>query len=100
MSEETQWYRVFGPTCDSVDRLPPRFHLPIDLRDGDWIEFDQVGAYSSALTTSFNGFRSDRFVEVFDDPISMSPSGRNTFVESGARVEAPWGFVTSRIIGP
>ncbi|MFQ5549522.1 MAG: hypothetical protein ACE5FV_14620 [Woeseia sp.] len=65
-----QPYHVFGPTCDSIDHLPPEFMLPTDLRDGDWIEFDQVGAYSNALSTSFNGFSSNQFIEVLDEPIS------------------------------
>lgn len=70
VTERLQPYHVFGPTCDSIDHLPPEFMLPTDLRDGDWIEFDQVGAYSNALSTSFNGFSSNQFIEVLDEPIS------------------------------
>ena len=72
LSKRTQPYRIFGPTCDSIDRLPPAFQLPSDLRIGDWIEFDQVGAYSNALSTSFNGFTSNHFVAVSDEPISAT----------------------------
>ncbi|MFQ6004799.1 MAG: type III PLP-dependent enzyme [Woeseia sp.] len=72
VAERIQPYHVFGPTCDSIDHLPPEFMLPTDLRNGDWIEFDQVGAYSNALSTSFNGFSSNQFIEVFDEPISAS----------------------------
>ncbi len=55
---------VAGPTCDSVDVLPAPFPLPDDVREGDWIEIEQIGAYSSALRTHFNGFHPDTFVEL------------------------------------
>lgn len=57
-----------GPTCDSLDVLPGTFELPEDVREGDWIEIDQVGAYSNALATRFNGFFPETFVEVEDTP--------------------------------
>jgi ornithine decarboxylase len=36
--------------------LPQIFHLPEGIGEDDWIEFGQMGAYSQASTTSFNGF--------------------------------------------
>lgn len=47
---------VFGPTCDSVDRLPGELALPEDLSEGDFLVFEGMGAYSSATNTRFNGF--------------------------------------------
>ncbi len=47
---------VFGPTCDSVDRLPGDVMLPADLAEGDFVVFQGMGAYSSATNTRFNGF--------------------------------------------
>ena len=47
---------VFGPTCDSVDRLPGEIPLPADLAEGDFLVFQGMGAYSSATNTRFNGF--------------------------------------------
>ena len=47
---------VFGPTCDSVDRLPGELPLPEDLREGDFIVFRAMGAYTTATNTRFNGF--------------------------------------------
>lgn len=69
-SGEEQEFIVNGPTCDSLDVLPQRFHLPVDLREGDWIEVDQVGAYSNALATNFNGFYPETFVTVQDAPLA------------------------------
>ncbi|MDD8021673.1 MAG: type III PLP-dependent enzyme [Paracoccaceae bacterium] len=47
---------VFGPTCDSVDRLPGHLPLPGDLAEGDFVVFQGMGAYSAGLNTRFNGF--------------------------------------------
>ena len=65
---EMQDFLLNGPTCDSVDVLPYRFRLPGNVEEGDWIEIDQVGAYSNALATQFNGFYPETFVAVADAP--------------------------------
>lgn len=57
-------FTVFGPTCDSTDVLPSAFSLPEDIREGDWIEIGQLGAYSNALVTRFNGISPDHFVTI------------------------------------
>lgn len=76
-SESLQDFVLNGPTCDSLDVLPGSFPLPADIGEGDWIEIDQVGAYSNALATRFNGFFPDTFVEVEDPPPAFgSPYAR------------------------
>ncbi len=47
---------VFGPTCDSVDRLPGDVMLPADMEEGDFVLFYGMGAYSTVTATRFNGF--------------------------------------------
>ncbi|GAB4283620.1 MAG: type III PLP-dependent enzyme [Roseovarius sp.] len=47
---------VFGPTCDSLDRLPAPVPLPGDLAEGDYLLFAGMGAYSLSLATRFNGY--------------------------------------------
>ena len=47
---------VFGPTCDSVDRLPGEVALPADMDEGDYILMQGMGAYSTVTNTRFNGF--------------------------------------------
>lgn len=61
-------FTLNGPTCDSLDVLPDPFKLPSDAREGDWVEIDQIGAYSNAVSTRFNGFAPETFVQVKDDP--------------------------------
>ncbi|KZD12364.1 hypothetical protein AUP43_16695, partial [Oceanibaculum pacificum] len=31
-------FTIYGPTCDSFDKLPTPFRLPENVREGDWIE--------------------------------------------------------------
>lgn len=68
VSNETADFIVFGPTCDSVDVLPNTMTLPADVREGDWIEIGQVGAYSNAVATKFNGFQAETFVAITEQP--------------------------------
>lgn len=71
-NEERMAFRLFGPTCDSTDVLPYPAYLPVDTEEGDWIEIGQVGAYSNAMATRFNGFFPETFVTVDDDPLTPS----------------------------
>jgi ornithine decarboxylase len=48
-------FDLYGPTCDSADRLPGPFLLPEQLGEGDFIEFGNVGAYGRVMATHFNG---------------------------------------------
>jgi ornithine decarboxylase len=47
---------VFGPTCDSVDRLPGELMLPADLAEGDYVMVHGMGSYSVVTNSRFNGF--------------------------------------------
>ncbi|MGC1496574.1 MAG: type III PLP-dependent enzyme [Sulfitobacter sp.] len=47
---------VFGPTCDSLDRLPDGLPLPNDTCIGDYVLFGGMGAYSISMSTAFNGY--------------------------------------------
>jgi ornithine decarboxylase len=47
---------VFGPTCDSVDRLPGEVPLPSDIEEGDFVIVHGMGSYSVVTNSRFNGF--------------------------------------------
>jgi ornithine decarboxylase len=66
-------FTLFGPTCDSADRMRGPFRLPADIREGDWIELGQLGAYGTCLRTQFNGFGRVDLVEVGDPPMLATP---------------------------
>lgn len=46
----------FGPTCDSVDRLPGDVPFPSDIAEGDFAVIHGMGAYSTVTNSRFNGF--------------------------------------------
>lgn len=61
-------FKLYGPTCDSIDAMKGPFWLPADIDEGDYIEFDILGAYGIALRTGFNGFVTEEPVVVEDEP--------------------------------
>lgn len=46
---------MWGPTCDSIDVVVKGLPYP-DANVGEWIYFENMGAYTSAAASSFNGF--------------------------------------------
>ena len=46
---------IFGPSCDSIDVVSRSVLLP-KLSIGDWLYFQNMGAYTAAAASSFNGF--------------------------------------------
>jgi ornithine decarboxylase len=59
----TQICSVFGPTCDALDTISLAAQLP-DLEMGELLYCDNIGAYSVASSTSFNGFPPAKVVHV------------------------------------
>ena len=45
---------IWGQTCDSIDRVCETT-MP-ELSIGDWLCFDNMGAYTVAVSSTFNGF--------------------------------------------
>jgi ornithine decarboxylase len=70
---ELREFSLFGPTCDSADRMKGPFLLPADIDEGDWIELGQLGAYGACLRTRFNGFDGVLTAEVADPPMLHTP---------------------------
>ena len=68
-SKKLTAFSLYGPTCDSADFMKGPFVLPNNLKEGDYIEIGQLGAYSLTFRTKFNGFYSDQIFEVQDKPI-------------------------------
>lgn len=59
----TQICSVFGPTCDALDTISLSEELP-DLELGDLVYSENIGAYSHASSTHFNGFPPAKVVHV------------------------------------
>ena len=59
----TQICSVFGPTCDALDVVSMAENLP-ELERGDFVYSENIGAYSHASATHFNGFPPAQVVHV------------------------------------
>ena len=68
-SKKLTSFSLFGPTCDSLDYMKGPFLLPNNIKEGDYIELGQLGAYGLTFRTKFNGFYSDEIFEISDNPI-------------------------------
>ncbi|KAJ5610503.1 hypothetical protein N7510_007222 [Penicillium lagena] len=55
-TSESISYSIWGPTCDGIDVISERIDLPGLLNAGDWLYFEDMGAYTKCSATRFNGF--------------------------------------------
>jgi ornithine decarboxylase len=62
-------FEMWGPTCDSIDRMRGPFMLPTSIREGDFIEIGNIGAYGKAIAGSFNGYGQYEEVILRDEPM-------------------------------
>ena len=54
---------MFGPTCDALDTISTAEELP-DLPLGELLISQNIGAYSNASATNFNGFPLAKVVHI------------------------------------
>ena len=69
ISKKLTSFDFYGPTCDSMDYMKGPFLLPNNIKENDYIELGQLGAYGLTFRTQFNGFFSNEIYEVEDNPI-------------------------------
>ena len=69
ISKKLTAFDFYGPTCDSMDYMKGPFLLPNNIKENDYIELGQLGAYGLTFRTQFNGFYSDEIYEVEDESI-------------------------------
>ena len=82
ISKKLTSFDFYGPTCDSMDYMKGPFLLPNNIKENDYIELGQLGAYGLTFRTQFNGFFSDEIYEVQDNPIMSlySQETKNQFL--------------------
>ena len=82
VSKKMTAFDFYGPTCDSMDYMKGPFILPNNVREGDYVELGQLGAYGLTFRTQFNGFYSNKICEVEDSPIMTmySKEAKNEFL--------------------
>lgn len=49
-------YSIWGPTCDGIDCISESWTSGHTLDVGDWLYFEDMGAYTKCSATKFNGF--------------------------------------------
>jgi ornithine decarboxylase len=81
-SDSVSDFIIFGPTCDSIDRLAFPYALPEELQEGDWLEFEHVGAYSENVRCAFNGFSVEHLILVDDRELGWF-SGEKAMTDAG-----------------
>eukprot|EP00048_Salpingoeca_helianthica_P014307 m.221058 g.221058 ORF g.221058 m.221058 type:complete len:428 (+) comp15706_c0_seq1:60-1343(+) len=60
----TQRCSVWGPTCDGLDCIAKSCELP-EAQIGDWVIFEDAGAYTLAAGSCFNGFQRPAHIYTF-----------------------------------
>lgn len=56
--------KIFGPTCDSIDVITEQIMLP-ELAIGEWVYVEDFGAYTTAASSSFNGFHTVNYNYIY-----------------------------------
>jgi ornithine decarboxylase len=49
-------YSIWGPTCDGIDCISEKWLARDTVDVGDWLYFEDMGAYTKCSATRFNGF--------------------------------------------
>lgn len=75
---------IWGPTCDGLDQVSSDVLLP-EMKVGDWIIFENMGAYTLPVASHFNGFPIPKVHVVADESIwlllkDMLPLSEDHFV--------------------
>jgi ornithine decarboxylase len=66
---ESEICAVVGPTCDSFDKISLSVELPWNLEVGDFLYTENIGAYSTASSTKFNGFDGAKILHLRTSPL-------------------------------
>jgi ornithine decarboxylase len=82
-------FRLYGPTCDSMDAAAGPFMLPADIQDGELIEIGSLGAYGTAMGTRFNGFGETVTMQSQDSPWPSMYGEASSVVALPKRKRAP-----------
>jgi ornithine decarboxylase len=68
-------FAFWGPTCDTIDNMKGPFSLPEKVREGDYIEIGNTGAYGRAMGGRFNGYGAFEEAILLDEPMrTMYPT--------------------------
>lgn len=69
---------IWGPTCDGLDRIVEQCYLP-EMQVGDWMVFENMGAYTIAVASTFNGFQRPDVYNVMSRPAWWAAASVRSF---------------------
>jgi ornithine decarboxylase len=82
-ADQLMAFELWGPTCDSIDRMKGPFMLPATIKEGDYIEIGNVGAYGRAIAGGFNGYGRYEQAILLDEPIyTMYPAEQQAIAQN------------------
>ena len=70
-SKKQTAFNLYGPTCDSLDFMKGPFLLPNNIKEGDYLELGQLGAYGLTFRTKFNGFYSNQIFDLMTSQLCL-----------------------------
>jgi ornithine decarboxylase len=77
---------IWGPTCDSMDCITKEAVLP-ELEVGDWLYFKDMGAYTMAASSTFNGFPRAMTYYLVSSPVASPVASSDSETEDVATDE-------------
>ena len=82
-------FSFWGPTCDTIDFMKGPFVLPAKIKEGDYIEIGNTGAYGRAIAGRFNGYGAFDEAILLDQPmLTMYPAEAEQSERRESRREA------------
>lgn len=84
-SEPLVPFQFWGPTCDSIDYMKGPFLLPQSVKEGDYIEIGNMGAYARAIAGKFNGYGEYDEVILLDPPMLTMYDAESTEAAAARR---------------
>lgn len=82
-------FAFWGPTCDSIDHMKGPFYLPGKIREGDYIEIGNTGAYGRSIAGGFNGYGVFEEAILQDEPmLTMYADAAAAPVEGAEQAQA------------
>jgi len=89
-SGPTEVCAVVGPTCDSFDKISLSEQLPPDLQIGECLYTENIGAYSIASSTRFNGIEGAKIVHLNNRAAGLGCLPITMDVYDAARLCGSW----------
>ncbi len=87
-SEALVDFSFWGPTCDTIDFMKGPFQLPGSIKEGDYIEVGNTGAYGRALASRFNGYGAFEEAILDDEPMLTMYAAQADAEREDERVQA------------